>query len=139
MSVTSPKGLSQLREELAGLNQQLFRLFLQRSAVVTEIQRQKSASGKFSSYDACREMELFVSMRGELEKLGAEGRAAFSHVMQWQAGAPENYPDWLSGAHLSEFPHRPEQRTNPLLLKLFEPELFASLKLLPDFEFLRSM
>lgn len=138
-SSASHSKLSELRDSLRDINQQIFEIFLERRAVVEQIQQQKNQTGAFSSFDSLRELQFFQDLKPSLAGLSAQELMAFSILMEGQAGAPICYPAWSEGVHLLEAPSHNEHRLNPLLLKILLPEAFATLKLTPHFGFLRSI
>lgn len=134
----SSPALTELRQQLLELNQDLFSLIERRRDIVAQIQAQKlSTETPWQFYDYEREKGLFSTLRPWLERLDAQERLAFSLLMETQAHAPMHYPAWSEGVHLSELPLQVHHRTNPLLLALLVPELFQSLRLNTAFEFLR--
>ena len=138
-SSASSSKLSELRDNLRDINQQLFKMFLERRAVVEQIQQQKSQTGTFSSFDSNRELQFFQELKPVLAGLSVQELLAFSLLMEGQAGAPAKYPAWSEGVHLLEAPSHNKHRLNPILLKILLPEAFATLKLTPHFGFLRSI
>ncbi len=138
-SSASNTKLSELRDDLRDINQQLFKTFLERRVVVAQIQQQKNRTGAFGSFDSQRELEFFQELKPVLGGLIVQELLAFSLLMEGQAGAPSNYPAWSEGVHLLEAPSHNEHRLNPILLRVLHPEAFATLKLTPHFGFLRSI
>ena len=138
-SSASNTKLSELRDNLRDINQQLFKTFLERRAVVEQIQQEKGQTGTFSSFDSLRELQFFQDLKPSLAGLSAQELMAFSILMEGQAGAPISYPAWSEGVHLLEAPSHNEHRLNPILLRVLHPEAFATLKLTPHFGFLRSI
>lgn len=131
--------LSELRDNLRDLNQQLFTLFIERRALVEQIQLQKGQNDGFASFDSQRELLFFRDLSPTLSRLSSQELLAFSILMEGQAGAPTKYPAWSEGVHLLEAPSHNEHRLNPILLSILRPEAFAALKLTPHFGFLRSI
>ena len=138
-SSASNTKLSELRDSLRDINQQLFKLFLDRRVVVEQIQQKKNQTGAFSSFDSQRELQFFQDLQPALLGLSAQELMAFSILMEGHAGAPLTYPAWSEGVHLLEAPSHKEHRLNPLILKILLPDAFATLKLAPHFGFLRSI
>mgnify|MGYP003393070833 FL=1 len=133
----SPSSPTELRLALKGRNAELFKSILRRRATVEKIQSLKTSTpSAWASFDAQRERDLFSQMHTELTALGPKELLAFSLLMEAHAGAPEQYPAWSEGVHLIESPLQDFHRTNPLMLKLLRPELFAALRLRPNFAFL---
>lgn len=132
--------ISELRAELLELNQRLLGLIQERGMLVEKIQAAKTQSpSSFPAYDAAREKDLFTILRSKLELCDRREQLAFSLLMESHACAPTEYPAWSEGVHLLEAPSRTEHRMNPLLLKLLSPDSFATLRLAPEFSFLRSI
>lgn len=132
--------ISELRSELLELNHRLLDLFQERGVLVEKIQAAKTqSSSPFPAYDAAREKELFALLGPKLEVCDRREQLAFSLLMESHACAPKDYPAWSEGVHLLEVPSRIEHRMNPLLLKLLSPDSFATLRLAPEFSFLRSI
>ena len=138
-SSASNTKLSELRDSLRDINQQLFKTFLERRGVVEQIQQEKGQTGTFSSFDYQRELQFFQELKPVLKALSVQELLAFSLLMEGQAGAPVTYPAWSEGVHLLEAPSHKEHRLNPLILKILLPDAFATLKLAPHFGFLRSI
>jgi chorismate mutase len=134
----SQDNLSKLRSQLAQLNTQLFELIKVREELTHELQKAKG-SGLTTHYDAQREKQLFTDHKSALDQLSLRELAAFSLIMESQAGAPVLYPAWSEGAHLVGPSLGIESLINPLLLKTSHPNLFKSLKLKTDFSFLLSI
>ncbi len=132
--------ISELRLELLDLNHRLLDLFQDRGVLVKKIQEAKAHNKpSYPAYDAVREKELFNLLKAKLEICHPREQLAFSLLMESHAAAPVDYPAWSEGVHLLEIPQRIEHRMNPLMLKLLRPEVFATLRLTPEFSFLRSI
>jgi chorismate mutase len=138
-SSASNTKLGELRDSLRDLNQQIFKLILERRSLVEQIQQQKTHVDGFASFDLQRELQFFQELKPVLSKLSLQELMAFSLLMEGQAGAPIKYPAWSEGVHLLEAPSHNEHRLNPILLKILLPEAFATLKLTSHFGFLRSI
>jgi chorismate mutase len=138
-SSASNSKLAELRDSLRDLNRQLFNLIEERRSIVGLIQQQKTAVANFAAFDWKRELALFRELESQLRSLSLHELLAFSTLMEGQAGAPAMYPAWSDAVHLLEAPSHKEHRLNPLLLKVLLPEAFATLKLNPQFGFLRSI
>jgi chorismate mutase len=141
-SPSSPHNLklNDYRKELDLLNKEIFRLFAQRRELVGKIQKFKTASSQsFAHFDPQREKELFTNLLEDLKLLPLSDLAAFSMLMESQAGAPQKYPQWSEGIHLLETPICAEHRINPILLKICNAAAFDTLKLDSTFSFLRSI
>ena len=130
--------LSKLRSQLAQLNTQLFELIQTRAELTHELQKAKGKN-LVTHYDAQREKQLFVDHKSVLDQLSLRELAAFSLIMESQAGAPGFYPAWSEGVHLAGRNEAIESLINPLLLKTCHLELFKRLKLKADFSFLLSI
>lgn len=134
----SQDNLSKLRSQLAQLNTELFNLIKEREQLTRQVQAAKGA-GLNSHYDAQREKQLFTHHKSSFDQLSLRELAAFSLIMESQAGAPALYPAWSEGIHLVGPSRGLESLINPLLLKMGHPELFKTLKLKTDFSFLLSI
>ncbi len=141
-SPSSPHNLNltDSRKELDLLNKEIFKLFTQRRELVGKIQKYKEASSHhFAHFDPQREKQLFTNLLADLKLLSLSELAAFSMLMESQAGAPQKYPQWSEGIHLLETPSCAEHRINPILLKICNAAAFETLKLESSFSFLRSI
>lgn len=120
--------LEKFRADLESTNKKILSLIETRRKIVGDIQRVKSNLGS-DKYDPKRELELFISLRGFLEKLSLKELLSFSLLMEDQAGI--GYPEWSQLVHLVPQKERlPEKsqieqyssKINPLLLLLFYPD-----------------
>lgn len=135
----SQANLSKLRFQLAQLNTQLFEIIKERAELTHQLQRAKGEA-LTTHYDAQREKQLFSEHKSAFDQLSLRELAAFSLIMESQAGAPVLYPAWSEGIHLvGANGGGLESLINPLLLKTSQPELFKRLKLKTDFSFLLSI
>ena len=134
----SQANLFKLRSQLAQLNTQLFEIIKERSKLTHQLQRAKGEA-LTTHYDAQREKQLFSEHKSAFDQLSLRELAAFSLIMESQAGAPVLYPAWSEGIHLVGANGGLESLINPLLLKTSQPELFKRLKLKTDFSFLLSI
>ncbi|MBY0517394.1 MAG: chorismate mutase [Bacteriovoracaceae bacterium] len=141
-SPSSPTNLNlaDTRKELDLLNKEIFKLFIQRRDLVAKIQNFKEPSSQsFPHFDPQRELQLFKNLLADLKLMSLSELAAFSLLMESQAGAPQKYPQWSEGIHLLETPSCAEHRINPILLKICNAAAFEALKLESTFSFLRSI
>ena len=125
--------LKELRQQLKEINLDLFQVLAKRKSVTKAIQDQKKID-KHQTYDAKRELDLFLSLQGELSHLSPKELFAFSLLMESHAG--EGYPEWSSTEHLSTKQSTLYDQINPLLLLLFYPHEIKVKALKSEFKFL---
>ncbi|MCO4754596.1 MAG: chorismate mutase, partial [Bacteriovoracaceae bacterium] len=125
--------LRELRQKLQTLNTELFKVLAERKATARSIQDQKKIDN-YPTYDAKRELELFLSLEKELRSLCIKELLAFSLLMESHAG--QGYPQWSSTVHLAESTGNLSSQINPLLLLLFYPHEIKVKALKSEFKFL---
>jgi hypothetical protein len=135
------KGLAPLRSELDKINTNIFNDLQIRKEIVGNICKYKAEIQSYSRYyffDYERENKLFLSLVDRLETLSIEEMASFSlmiesHVNSW-ATKEYSYPRWSKLEHLNfSKDFSIEQIINPVLLKIYFPDEFKSLKFSDEF------
>ena len=131
--------LAQFREALAQLNSEFFLLLKERRALCLKIQELKKPNHSYQHYDPEREKTLFTQLSSELKNLSLKELLAFSLIMEDQAMAmaPGSYPNWSQKIHLLFKNDEIQSQINPLLLKICKPNIFQTLELTPEFNFLK--
>lgn len=120
--------LEQLRQDLDGLNNQLFTAFEKRAEIVRTIQASKE-----EPWSPDREFELFQKYISKNPTSNLKKDFWFSLLIEMQAEEFE-YPRWSEGEHLSSGEHTLHESINPLLLRMRDELGYLKLNLIPYYK-----
>lgn len=131
--------LDALRTQLQSLNNSLFELMDTRRLIVHSIQDEKKSSNQ-NVFLPEREIELFFSMKNEIQKLSFKKLLAFSLIIEDDARSyNQSYPAWSEKVHVALSKNILEEQINPILLKAYDLKLFQSISFTQDFDFIRKL
>lgn len=121
--------LEEHRKNLFPITQKIFNLSLERQALVTKIHNIK-AETQMEFWDPAQEISLFRSLKSDLEKRSIKELLWVSLLIEMQSSSAGNYPCWSEKKHLKQTRENISEQINPILLKMFYPEQYASLGLI---------
>lgn len=125
------------RSKLENLYRDFFKMLGERRELVRAINTLKTSTATaFKFYSPDREREVFQTFKLEIQETSLKELLALSLLMESHAqfDSEEHYPSWSRGVHLEKAAKGLIGLINPLLLQIYNDELFNSLDLGENFK-----
>lgn len=128
--------ISNLRETLTGITEEVLNLLHKRKAIVTDIQSHKLNDRSYYCFDPKQEFKIFTSIQKDLSLMSLKELLSFSIIIEAHACVEVGaYPLWSEQQHLkSNTPMTIDAMINPILLAVTHKELYHSLPISEEFK-----